>query len=809
MTDWTGATLIAYGDSYTSDNTHNTPGQRAIQQLTSRLGLGTVTNHAQAGDMIGDGAEKSIGGTGGRFYVPGASDLVLSHFTNDLKSTDTAQKRSSLLHYLRAHYAVLSAAERIEESTATKTGSWGTNSGAWFPSGGENASTTANGATATFTVTTPGRYVQLFFGTRGSVVGGIFTVTQGGVTLGTIDTDETVSQVERNANSVGPIALDLGTLAAGSVVVTFSTAGRSGATGFLDALVRIDETAPPTILAVKPVTVTYASYVKPDLLAAIRAAIDTVATEYDNVIVCDPLPGWNTATMLGADGLHPNDAGMTHIADAMEAALTPPNPPAGLTQTGATPVTVDVAWTAPATGAAPASYEVRVDGGTPVDVGLVTTHTLDTLTPATAYTVEVRSVAATGASAWVSVEATTAEVSGEGVALEAGHDYGTQLLDDTYSITIRRSVRANGVTDDLEPATFTAIIKGSDTLNPLTNDDVRPNRPIRLRATLDGGATWATLWTGRISRARLTHDPEEKDDAGAYRLALTGTDLVAELTGIPSDVAVDGNLHQRVGAVLDPTGLPYVVDDPSTPGAAATLPTDARDVLGQLRLIRDTAHALMYVNRDGELAVIADNARPRVAPSPDWIATDEDATPGIHYTEVDPALDTDAVVNVLTIALLDGAGNPETIHTDETSRDAWGDKAQTVAVNDGVPETHADLWLASRVDPELVPESIRFIVQRRLTQALEPTVDATHLAAAAGVELYDVVRVTRDGMPTTDLLIREITHAITPTAWAVGLGLRVPEVLATRWDDVPADLTWDDVPADLTWDTAVHWHPYL
>jgi hypothetical protein len=117
--------------------------------------------------------------------------------------------------------------------------------------------------------------------------------------------------------------------------------------------------------------------------------------------------------------------------------------------------------------------------------------------------------------------------------------------------------------------------------------------------------------------------------------------------------------------------------------------------------------------------------------------------------------------------------------------------------------------LASRVDPELVPESIRFIVQERLPQAIEPTVNATHLAAAAGVELYDVVRVERDGMPTTDLLVREITHTISPRAWAVGLGLRVPEILATRWDDVPADLTWDDVPADLTWRDAVDWHPYL
>ena len=38
---------------------------------------------------------------------------------------------------------------------------------------------------------------------------------------------------------------------------------------------------------------------------------------------------------------------------------------------------------------------------------------------------------------------------------------------------------------------------------------------------------------------------------------------------------------------------------------------------------------------------------------------------------------------------------------------------------------------------------------------------------------------------------------------------RVPEVLATRWCDVPADLTWDDLPPDLTWRDVANWHPYL
>lgn len=416
------------------------------------------------------------------------------------------------------------------------------------------------------------------------------------------------------------------------------------------------------------------------------------------------------------------------------------------------------------------------------------------------------------------------------LALECGHAYDTDLLDDTYSISIRRGVRPNGVTDDLDPATFTAVIDNAfdpfnpdKDLNPLTNDDLRPGRPIRLRGMIPGVDVWHTVWTGEILRARVEYDPDAKDDPDAHRLIVTATDLVASLAGRPSEVAVDGNMHQRVGAVLDPTGFPYVVEDPSTPGAGAPLPTDAKDVLAQLRLIRDTGHALMYVNRDGVLTAVADNARPRTVTEPDWLAYDFDIDLGgdisgehIHFTQIDPAIDTDAVVNILTIEKLDGADNPETTYTDEDSRDAWGDKPQSITVNDGLPETHAGLYLASRVMPELLPQNIAFLVQRRLPQAIDMSGRRPHLDAALGLEVYDVVRIERHQLdpllpeiPPVDLLVREITHNITPQAWFVGVGLRVPEVLATRWDDVPADLTWDDVPADLTWNDAVNWHPYL
>jgi hypothetical protein len=415
------------------------------------------------------------------------------------------------------------------------------------------------------------------------------------------------------------------------------------------------------------------------------------------------------------------------------------------------------------------------------------------------------------------------------LALEAGTEYGTQLLDDTYSISVRRGVRSNGVTDDLEPATFTAVIKGvpsfdpylddpySVSFDPRTNDDLRPERPIRLRGSIWGTDEWSTIWTGKIQRARLEHDPDEKIDPNAYRLHITGTDVIDSIAGKPSEVAVNGNLHQRVAAVMDPTGIDYAVEDPSAATSTAPLPTDAKDVLGQLRLIRDTAHALMYVNRDGVLTTVADASRSRSDVEPDWRATDDEFNEDhIFYTEIDPTFDTDAVVNLLTIRTLDGDTNPEVTYADEDSRDAWGDRPQTVTVNEGLAETHAGLYLASRVTPDMVPQNIAFVVQRRLRQANEMRGREPHLEAALGLELYDGVRLVRlqpdpfePDIPDLDLLVCEITHTIRPQSWVIELGLRIPEVLATRWDDVPADLTWDDVPPTLTWEQAVNWHPYL
>lgn len=87
-----------------------------------------------------------------------------------------------------------------------------------------------------------------------------------------------------------------------------------------------------------------------------------------------------------------------------------PDTPTALTQTGATTTTATVGWTPAATGGAPTSYEVSVDGGTAVDVGNVTSYAITGLTASTSYFVQVRAKNATGTSAYTApITATTSD----------------------------------------------------------------------------------------------------------------------------------------------------------------------------------------------------------------------------------------------------------------------------------------------------------------------------------------------------------------------------------------------------------------
>lgn len=86
--------------------------------------------------------------------------------------------------------------------------------------------------------------------------------------------------------------------------------------------------------------------------------------------------------------------------------LQPPDEPINL---ATTPGYADnlLEWDAPATGPVPDGYRVRLDGGTPIDVGLVFSHLFTGLTADTEYDKEVQAYNNAGDSAWVLATDTT------------------------------------------------------------------------------------------------------------------------------------------------------------------------------------------------------------------------------------------------------------------------------------------------------------------------------------------------------------------------------------------------------------------
>lgn len=161
------------------------------------------------------------------------------------------------------------------------------------------------------------------------------------------------------------------------------------------------------------------------------AAGDHLAVEIGTKAVANNSFGQH---LFGSPTDFPNDSdsggnrGFVEFSQDVLDPPTPPNPPATLEQVGATLTSVEVAWTPPSTGPVPTSYDLRVDGGAPSNVGLTTTQEFTGLETGDELLVEVRSVKAdTGLrSAWRSTTAQTLTgvVTVDGTPLRVKHPDG-------------------------------------------------------------------------------------------------------------------------------------------------------------------------------------------------------------------------------------------------------------------------------------------------------------------------------------------------------------------------------------------------
>lgn len=85
--------------------------------------------------------------------------------------------------------------------------------------------------------------------------------------------------------------------------------------------------------------------------------------------------------------------------------IAAPGVPTSVAVTGSTETSLELSWSAPASGGSVTGYEVRIDGGTPVSA--TSPHNFTGLTAGTSYDLEVRAVGPGGNSSWVLVTAST------------------------------------------------------------------------------------------------------------------------------------------------------------------------------------------------------------------------------------------------------------------------------------------------------------------------------------------------------------------------------------------------------------------
>lgn len=346
-----GLTAWHYGDSLSIDPpTAGVHGKSWMGLLQRQHALDKYTTFAVGGsDAIGI-AYHVVNGSTGTFGLPAAVGgakwdgtrrglITLSCLINDASATRDRQGGnitesaigpdavSGLVGAFRAILAILSSASRIEESTATQTGTWTAgNPGAVFSGGAAKYSTTPGDHIDFANVPFPasGRIHLLShafdpaFAPPAAIeikVDGVVVKTVSAATL-TMRPQKTAASTTVNFS---PCAVEI-TAAPGNHNVTLAHVGASGAMMSIDALI-IPSTTPPPIIHLDEFNPPMPTGTATRLanLAVLRPAYAAVCAEFPNVKQA-PIT-LDTAGFSTVDLLHPNERGAIEIEVEVSSAL--------------------------------------------------------------------------------------------------------------------------------------------------------------------------------------------------------------------------------------------------------------------------------------------------------------------------------------------------------------------------------------------------------------------------------------------------------------------------------------------------------
>jgi hypothetical protein len=308
-----GVKAFAYGDSFTNGGAGSYAGTKFIDRIVARLRTLPLTNQGVGGTRSDAVATKAF-----QTWVPGDRGIVfVSCLQNDINQygSDPLGRKQSVAN-LDALMSLLSSGKRVDSlsSAFAYTGTWDTSATSQAGAPAANTNTTGSYVDVTFTGPAAAFVMLMEGGTRGGVV----TATQGGTTLGTLDTSGCVNGV----TSYGVLKVSGLSAGANTVRLTFT----SGNNISIDSVL-IPNPKPPTIMFFNVggnlnwPAVPGDPTARNAALVTTQTALAPVLASYSNVVTVNAAPEWDPATMTAPDGQHVNDRGNFLLANKGLAAL--------------------------------------------------------------------------------------------------------------------------------------------------------------------------------------------------------------------------------------------------------------------------------------------------------------------------------------------------------------------------------------------------------------------------------------------------------------------------------------------------------
>jgi hypothetical protein len=274
----------------------------------------------------------------GRPYVGEGGATILCYGINDLGYvSNTAQVRTAFQHAMRMAISRMRASTLYENDyqvgTRTSYGAGFTSAGftSDFSSGNSiHAATSTTSATVTMTLPSDyqGEPVVIAFTGAAGVTGGTVTFSGTAGVTGTLSTSNIMPSASLSHGIVVRRITTLTAANAGQTIIATATAIDGGGAVFFDCWWLESRTPPPVIVCnvARLTSAGYASFpnVSTDAdVANLNSDISAVVAEFDSMVQIADLDGaiGGDATLLAADGIHPNELGAARAADAVLAAV--------------------------------------------------------------------------------------------------------------------------------------------------------------------------------------------------------------------------------------------------------------------------------------------------------------------------------------------------------------------------------------------------------------------------------------------------------------------------------------------------------